>query len=226
MSAAEPPQSASSAPLGGSAAAKPQAWGDPASVSHDALLYLQALGAGEFPHVNGSLARHLRGTAALLRRWGRREAVCLAGLYHAVYGTDRIHGVLAGCGMRKTIANVIGAEAEALAYLYGACDRDAFHPRLGTPGQWMFADRFTESEYPITESQLRDLCEITVANELDLARANPRFLVRHAAALISLVDRMQALVSIAALDAAHETLSLTAHAAAAGRDAAIRLRQE
>jgi len=196
------------------------------SVSHEAFLYLQTLGAAEFPHVNGSLARHLRGTEALLRRWGNREAVCLAGLYHAVYGTDGIHGGLARLGMRKTIAKMIGAEAEALAYLYGACDRDAFHPRIGTPRQSLFADRFTKSEYRITESQLRELCEITVANELELTRANPRFLARHRTELVSLVERMRRLASIAALAAAHEMLSLTAHDAAAGRDAVIRLRQE
>ena len=145
------------------------------SVSEQAFRQLQALGADAFAHVNGSLALHLQGTEALLRRWGNREAVCLGGLYHAVYGTDRITGSLADLGMREAIAAVLGSEAEELAYLYGACARETFHPRNGTPDQLMFADRFAACEYPISASRLRDLCEITMANELDLALANPRF---------------------------------------------------
>src|SRR6185437_4374213 len=156
MSAAEPPQGANSAPAGGSAAAKPQAWGDHTSAPELALRQLQTLGADAFAHINGSLAVHLRGTEALLRRWGNRDAVCLGGLYHAVYGTDRITGSLADLGMRGAIAEVIGAEAESLAYLYGACARETFHPRIGTHDQLMFADRFAHCEYPIAASQLRD----------------------------------------------------------------------
>src|SRR5579864_1151588 len=100
------------------------------SVPEFALRQLHALGAGAFAHVNGSLALHLRGTEALLRRWGNREAVCLGGLYHAVYGTDRITGSLADLGMREAIAAVLGSEGEELAYLYGACARETFHPRI------------------------------------------------------------------------------------------------
>src|SRR4051812_20950107 len=55
---------------------------------------LLALGADHFPHVAGSLAPHLSRTAALLQQWGNRPALCLAGLYHAVYGTDGIVGSL------------------------------------------------------------------------------------------------------------------------------------
>ena len=226
MSAAEPPQGANSAPAGGSAAAKPQAWGDDTSAPEPALRQLQALGADAFAHVNGSLAVHLRGTEALLRRWGNREAVCLGGLYHAVYGTDRITGSLADLGTREAIAEVIGSEAESLAYLYGACARKTFHPRIGTPGQLMFADRFTHCEYPIAASQLRDLCEMTVANEVDLALANARFRGRYGAELIEFFERMQGLASEAALAAARETLRPTRHDAASAHGAVARARRE
>jgi hypothetical protein len=187
---------------------------------------LQALGADAFAHVNGSLAVHLRGTEALLRRWGNREAVCLGGLYHAVYGTDRITGSLADLGMREAIAEVIGAEAESLAYLYGACARKTFHPRIGTPDQLMFADRFAHCEYPIAASQLRDLCEMTVANEVDLALANARFRSRYGAELIEFFERMRGLASEAALAAARETLRPTRHHAAFAHDAVARARRE
>jgi uncharacterized protein DUF6817 len=151
---------------------------------------LLALGAGEFAHVSGSLATHLHGTETLLRRWGSREALCLAGLYHAVYGTDGIVGSLTSVGARKRIAELIGEEAERIAYLYGACARDAFHPRIGAPDELRFADRFIGAEYPIDPSLLRDFCELTVANELELAFGNGPFRAKHRASLRDLFDRM------------------------------------
>lgn len=163
--------------------------------SADAFRRLQQLGAGRFAHMNGSLALHLRGTETLLRDWANREALCLAGLYHAVYGTGGIEGSLVDLDGRGAIAEVIGVEAETLAYLYGACDRETFHPRIGTRDQLLFADRFTHSEYAISESQLRDVCELTVANEVDLALGSEAFRVRHRAELVPFFDRMRGLIS-------------------------------
>jgi len=156
---------------------------------------LVAFGADAFPHVSGSLARHLVETERLLRSWKSRDALCLAGLYHAVYGTDGIRGSLAGDDRRGAIVAIIGAEAEALAYLYGACARATFHPRIGTPDQLRFADRFTHSEYAIGEPALRDFCEITVANELELALASDAFRIEYATELSAFFRRMEGLLS-------------------------------
>lgn len=161
----------------------------------DPHAHLVALGADTFAHVSGSLARHLVETERLLRSFGSRDALCLAGLYHAVYGTDGIRGSLAGLDRRAAIAAIVGAEAEALAYLYGACARETFHPRIGTRDQLRFADRFTRSEYPIGESALRDFCELTVANELELALASEAFRAEYAAELCAFFGRMDQLVS-------------------------------
>src|SRR5947199_8408129 len=76
--------------------------------SDRALQYLQALGAAEFAHVHGALATHVRGTETLLRSWGNREPLCLAGLYHAVYGSEGLRGSLTGLSRRGAIAEVIG----------------------------------------------------------------------------------------------------------------------
>jgi hypothetical protein len=156
---------------------------------------LVALGADAFSHVSGSLERHLVETERLLRSWQSRDALCLAGLYHAVYGTDGIRGSLAGVDRRGAIVAIIGAEAEALAYRYGACARATFHPRIGTPDQLRFADRFTQSEYAIGEPALRDFCELTVANELELALASDAFRIEYAAELSAFFGRMEGLLS-------------------------------
>jgi len=167
---------------------------------------LRALGAGAFVHLHGTLERHLQGTERLLRRFGNREAVCLAGLYHAVYGTDGIVGRLVEPAARNAIIAIIGGEAEGLVYLYGACDRDAFHPRIGTRLQHRFVDRLSRSQYPIRALQLRDFCEITVANEIELAMGNAVFRTRHADELTRLFARMRGLVSEVGYATAREVL--------------------
>ena len=165
---------------------------------------LRALGAAAFAHVNGSLERHLHGTERLLRRFGNREAVCLAGLYHAVYGTAGITGRLVDADARDAIVAIIGAEAEDLAYLYGACDRERFHPRIGSPLQRLFIDRFSGAQYRLSEPQFAGFCEITLANEVELALDNADFRKRHADELMHLFERMRNVVSAAAYATAQQ----------------------
>jgi hypothetical protein len=159
---------------------------------------LQDLGAGEFEHLNGSLATHLHGTETLLRQWGARPALCRAGLYHAVYGTDGYQPALLGLAHRQRIQALLGEEAEALAYLYGAADRGRFYPRIGTPAQCLFSDRFTQADHEISLNQLADLCELVMANELEIASGSEAFRAQYGAALSELFERMQGLVSEAA----------------------------
>lgn len=162
---------------------------------------LHALGAGEFEHLNGSLAAHLQGTEALLRRWGASESLCVAGLYHAVYGTDGYNPALTSLAGRGGIAEIIGSEAEELAYLYGACNRKVFYPRIGTETQLMFVDRFNTSEYAIEPSQLANMCELVLANELEIASNSAEFRAKHGVALSRLFERMSGLVSEAGFQA-------------------------
>ena len=157
------------------------------------------MGADVFPHVTGTLAPHLRHTAVLLAHWGNREALCVAGLYHAAYGTDGIVGALVSHERRSLLAAIIGDDAESIVYLYGACDRDAFHPRIDTPRATQFVDRFAQSEYAISASSLADFCELTLANEFELARSSAAFAAKHGRSLARLAERMRAHVSRAAL---------------------------
>lgn len=156
---------------------------------------LHAMGAGEFAHLNGSLAAHLRGTEALLRSWGASELVCVAGLYHAVYGTDGYPTALTGLNARSQISSLIGMEAEALTYLYGACNRAVFYPRIGGESQFLFADRFQAAEYAISIEQLKNLCELILANELEIALNSAEFRANYGPQLAPLFERMRGLVS-------------------------------
>jgi hypothetical protein len=172
----------------------------------DPLQRLAALGADALPHVDGSLAAHLQGTHALLQSFGNRDALCLAGLYHAVYGTAGFRPSLVDVADRRYIADIIGTEAEELAYLYGACDRSTFHPRIGGRDQCRFADRFNGDERTITLEALRDFCELTVANELELASRNTKFRARYGSELRQFFERMNGLLTPAATRACQTML--------------------
>ena len=137
-----------------------------------ALSYLRDLGAAELAHLNGDLAKHLIGTYERLQRWGNLEVVCLAGLYHAAYGTDGFAEKLVGLDSRQLIANVIGDEAEALVYIYAACDRAYFYPQLRRDDRAEFKDRFTGRTSYLDAPLMKHFCELTIANELDVALPN------------------------------------------------------
>lgn len=166
---------------------------------------LRALGADATAHVAGSLAAHLERTEGWLRRFGAREALCRAGRYHAIYGTAGIQAALVPLTDRQAIAAAIGSEAEAIVYRYAACDRDRFHPRIGGADECTFADRFAGCDRVVTPAELRDFCELTLANELDLVAASPQFRRKHRDDLYDLAQRMQRHVS----DAAYRTLCAT-----------------
>lgn len=140
------------------------------------LRKLRDMGAQELDHVNGSLFSHLQGTRDLLRRWGNRRTLCQAGLYHAVYGTAVYRYTLTDRSQRKAISTIVGEEAERLVYLFAACDRPYFYEQLLAADKPRYRDRFTQETLHLTPGELRDLCELTLANELEIARraANPR----------------------------------------------------
>ena len=85
--------------------------------------YLIGLGAAEHPHSGRSLFAHLRGTKAILQRWQYPEYVCLAGLFHSVYGTIAFPTACAGIEQRAEIRQLIGAAAERLVFLFCTTSR-------------------------------------------------------------------------------------------------------
>ena len=165
----------------------------------DKFVALSKLGVGEFAHLNGSLESHLLGTYALLNEWGNPEPVCDAGLFHAVYGTQPMkalgipHNEYSESD-RPKIRSIIGADAEALVYLYGACDRDYFYPRIGAR-EPMYRDRFTGEERLLEPGLLSNLLEITIANELEICAGSKQIMEENRTWFTQLFDRFDGLVS-------------------------------
>jgi esterase len=138
-----------------------------------AIEYLADLGADGIEHPGGTLLEHLRRVAELLADWGARPGVVLAGLYHAVYGTDGFPTRLRSLDQRQEVAERIGTEAEAIVYRYASCDRAFLFSQPATERR--IRDRFTREVAGIGEEAFHDLLELTFANELDLINASPKF---------------------------------------------------
>jgi hypothetical protein len=74
------------APMAGAAAAAARRYLEEQGVQHVGHSRSDARMPG------GSFLDHLVAVEDLLRAWGCGEAVCLAGLYHSIYGTEGFQG--------------------------------------------------------------------------------------------------------------------------------------
>lgn len=166
--------------------------------------YLTALGADQVAHRNGSLLSHLLGTWQLLDSWHNPPATCLAGLYHSVYSTGGFEQQMVALEQRNEIRRMIGGQAEMNAYLFGACGRPETHPRIGRDHPALFHDRFSGEDYPLAFAQWSALCEIMLANELDLGRYDQPFYRKHLDHYQDLFRRFEPWLSRAAINARRE----------------------
>ncbi len=157
---------------------------------NDKFECLAKLDAGSFQHLDGSLMEHLKGTKRILEQWGASVDLQDAGLYHAAYGTAGFSQNLVSVDQRESIASVIGKDAEVIVYQYCACDRESFFSRIGYGSNPIFPNRFTAESYTLSDSMLRDFCELTAANEIEIAIDNPVFLEQYGAELKELFIRM------------------------------------
>ncbi|MEU6221907.1 DUF6817 domain-containing protein [Streptomyces sp. NPDC047022] len=158
---------------------------------------LESVGAGDIKHPGGTLLSHLLRVEGKLTEWGAREDVREAGLTHALFAPDGspdpMYSML-DLSERPRVAKVIGEAAEGLVYLYGAMDRKYTYPHLADEkDHWR--DRFTGELRTLTEQEIRDLMEISVANECDIASHNPEFHAKYGPEFLELFTRMRATLS-------------------------------
>lgn len=159
---------------------------------------LAELGAGQFEHIDGTLIDHLQGTKELLEEWGAPEDLQDAGLYHAAYGTAWFTQNFVPIEQRPDIAAVIGEAAEEIVYQYCACDRKDFFARIGKEPNPEFRNRFTGETYHLSPEMLKKFCELTAANETEIAIDNPEFIEKHRDEFSQLFKKMAPYLTTAA----------------------------
>lgn len=151
--------------------------------------------ASDVDHINGSLFEHLKGTYFLLQSWGAGQELCLAGPYHALYGTSGFNNQLISHNERNKAQTILPKKVEHIVYTYCACNRDAFWPQIGSASPLIFFNRFTNDQYELTLKELRQFCELTVANELEIAKSNTVFIKKYGPSLTELFNRMEPFIT-------------------------------
>lgn len=125
---------------------------------------LKQFGTHAVPHSGRTLEQHLQGTWRLLEHWGCEEHVCLAGMFHSIYGTNAFHTACLPQERRETLRSLIGASAERLVFLFASTERPAafLHALAGEALQARDG-----SELPASRSEVQALLAIECANLLE-----------------------------------------------------------
>jgi hypothetical protein len=131
------------------------------------LDFLITQGVSKRAHSGANLLAHLRGTRNLLVLWKAHPALCDAGLFHSVYGTESFHDVVLTIDQRNRVRGVISAEAEEIAYLYGAMSKETFYANMDRCNQFSVFDRFSRKWVQINKARFHDLCNLDAANLLE-----------------------------------------------------------
>jgi hypothetical protein len=119
------------------------------------------------PHSDLGLLDHLLGTRQLLVEWGARPALCHAGLFHSVYGTEYYEPKAMPLIMRNEVQQLIGDEAESLAWLFCMIRRETLYGNSGREREFRVQHRLTNEWLPLTKIQFQDLLTLTFANCLE-----------------------------------------------------------
>jgi hypothetical protein len=96
------------------------------------LEILEIYNTGDVEHHNtkGSLGAHLKGVMDILKEWGMPLHVRDAGLFHSIFGTEAFDHQCIPDADRTIVREVIGEEAEALAWIFGNMNRSIFEQQV------------------------------------------------------------------------------------------------
>jgi hypothetical protein len=131
------------------------------------ISFLEAANIRAREHSTRGLFDHLLGTRQLLLDWGARTAVCDAGLFHSVYGTEHYLPSTIPFTLRDPVINLIGPEAERLAWLFCVMHRESFDANRGRNGTRRLQNRITGDWMELSEAGFADLVNLTFANTLE-----------------------------------------------------------
>ncbi|GHG93837.1 DUF6817 domain-containing protein [Streptomyces lanatus] len=143
-----------------------------APVGHtDKIAFLERHGTDALAHSGADLLAHLQGVHDLLRAWDCGDALCDAGLFHSVYGTEIFPTGAVPLELRPAVRELIGDEAELLVHLFGTVARGSIFDAAFDGAPFLLETR-TGEHIGVTDRQYTDLAALTVANWLE---QRPRF---------------------------------------------------
>lgn len=129
---------------------------------------LESAGAASTVHPTGLLLPHLQATHDRLERWGCALHVCVAGLCHSIYGTERFDTPTFTLADRDRVREHVGPAAEELIYLFCVMERPSLHANVGRAGPHDVVDWTTGRTIPLRDAgQLAELLMLDAANALE-----------------------------------------------------------
>lgn len=129
--------------------------------------FLIVRGAADHCHSRASLIEHLDATRKILASWGASPALCTAGLFHSVYGTQSFESAVADLEDRQVVREVIGPESEEIAYLFSIMSPDSFEENFARSSSFRLQNRTTGEWSEIDHEMLVALCNLSAANWLE-----------------------------------------------------------
>lgn len=129
--------------------------------------YLFQHGMDRFPHHDAALTAHQMNIGRELLSWGCDVDVCLAGIVHSIYGTEK-GGTGYDVSRRDELRKLIGERAERLAYYNCAMTRSSFDAALArTSAPFHLSNRLTGGSLELSEQDFMDLCRIHLCDWLE-----------------------------------------------------------
>jgi hypothetical protein len=133
------------------------------------VAFLEKLGISSIGHTGDkNYLAHLVAVYNDLKRWGCNEDVCLAGLFHSIYGTERFKGFTLPLDERENVQATIGEYAEYLAYINCVMVRSSFDALLQNQEEpFALTNRLTNESITITKNEYEDLCHVHLCDWLE-----------------------------------------------------------
>lgn len=118
------------------------------------------------PHSRRSLLDHLIGVFNLLKTWKNPDYVCIAGLYHSIYGTKEYRIKTVDFSNRKIIKDIIGEQSEEIVYIYCTCDHKSLFPTLKIKDNFSIKS-LSKMDVYLSNQLFCNVVEVAVANLLE-----------------------------------------------------------
>jgi hypothetical protein len=132
--------------------------------------FLAKLGIDRVSHTEKTYLAHLVNVHRLLEASGCDEAVCRAGLFHSIYGTEKFQGFKLPLSQRADLAALVGPRAERLAYWNCLMDRASLDALLWQEEPpFILHDRETGEPMELTRQEYDDLCRVHLYDWLEQA---------------------------------------------------------
>jgi uncharacterized protein DUF6817 len=132
--------------------------------------FLSGLGIEQIAHTQKNYLAHLISVYRLMQTSGCEEELCVAGLFHSIYGTEKFQGFKLPLSRRGELAELIGSRAERLAYWNCVMDRSSLDELLGqTDEPFLLRNRDSGESMSLTRREFDDLCCVHLLDWLEQA---------------------------------------------------------